>query len=79
MSTHTSDFTGNMAHAVNYLVAAVKKAVHAMHQRCTYLHLSDPAITCKLCECLPNINYACKAWALNPEVGEKADLLLVLF
>ncbi len=35
--------TKNMADGVEYLVAAGKKAVHAMQWHCISLHLSDPA------------------------------------
>jgi len=62
---------------VKYLVAAGKKAVHAMRRRCISLHLSDPATICKLFDILvlPILSYSCEVWAVNPKVGAKAELL----
>ena len=44
--------TKNMAYGVNYLVAAAKKAMHALQRRCAFLHLSDPAVKCNLFDAL---------------------------
>ena len=69
--------TKNMAYGVEYLVAAAKKAVHAMRRRCISLHLSDPATICKLFDILvlPILSYSCEVWAVNPKVGAKAELV----
>ncbi len=69
--------TKNMAHGVEYLVAAAKKAVHAMRRRCISLHLSDPATICKLFDILvlPILSYSCEVWAVNPKVGAKAEMV----
>ena len=69
--------TKNMAYGVEYLVAAAKKAVHAMRRRCISLHLSDPATRCKLFDILvlPILSYSCEVWAVNPKVGAKAELV----
>ncbi len=70
-----------MAHGVEYLVAAAKKAVHAMRRRCISLHLSDPATICKLFDILvllftfKILSYSCEVWAVNPKVGAKAELV----
>ena len=65
--------TKSMAHGLEYLVAAAKKAVHAMRRRCIYLHLSDPATICKLFDIvvLPILSYSCEVWAVNPKVGQR--------
>ena len=41
-----------MAYGIEYLVAAAKKAVHAMQRRRIFLHLSGPATICKLFDIL---------------------------
>ena len=66
-----------MAYGVEYLVAAGKKAVHAMRRRCISLHLSGPATMCKLFDILvlPILSYSCEVWAVNPKVGAKAELV----
>jgi len=66
-----------MAYGVEYLVAAGKKAVHAMRRRCIFLYLSDPATICKLFDILvlPILSYSCEVWAVNPKVGAKAELV----
>ncbi len=67
----------NMAHGTEHLVSAAKKAVHAMRRRCIYLHLSDPAIICRLFDILvlPTLSYSCAVWDVDPKIGEKAELL----
>jgi len=69
--------TKNMAYGVEYLVAAGKKAVHAMRRRCISLHLSEPATICKLFDILvlPILSYSCEVCAVNPKVGAKAELV----
>jgi len=69
--------TKNMAYDVEYLVAAGKKAVHAMRRLCISLHLSDPATICKLFDVLvlPILSYSCEVCAVNPKVGAKAELV----
>ena len=69
--------TKNMAHGTEYLVAAAKKAVHAMRRRCIFLHLSDPATICKLFDILvlPILSYSCEVWAGDPKIGDKAEVL----
>ncbi|DBB13728.1 TPA: hypothetical protein ACH3X3_000737 [Trebouxia sp. C0006] len=54
--------TKSMAYGVEYLVAAAKKAVHAMRRHCISLHLSDPATICKLFDILvlPILSYSCE-------------------
>ena len=66
-----------MSHGVDYLVAAARKAVHAMRRRCIYLHLSDPATICKLFDILvlPILSYSCEVWAVDPKLAEKVELL----
>ena len=66
----------NMAYGVEYLMAAAKKAVHAMRRRCISLFLSDPATICKLFHILslPILSYFCEVWAVNPTVGAKAEM-----
>ena len=68
--------TKNMAYGVEYLVAAAKKAVHAMRRRCISLHLSDPATICKLFDILvlPILSCCCEVCTIcsvNPKVGQK--------
>ncbi len=67
--------TKSMAYGVEYLVAAGKKAVHAMRRRCISLHLSDPATICKLFDILvlPILSYTCEVWAVK--VGATAELV----
>ena len=66
-----------LAHGTAFLVAAAKKATHAMRRRCVALHLSDPATICKLFDTLvlPILSYSCAVWAVDPKVGKKAELL----
>ncbi len=61
--------TKNMAHGVEYLVAAAKKAVHAMQRRCISFHLSGPTTNCKLFDVLvlPILSYSCEVWAAIPK------------
>ena len=66
-----------MAYGVEYLVAAPKKAVHAMRRCCISLHLSHPATIRKLFDILvlPILSYSCEVWAFNPIVGAKVELV----
>ena len=72
--------TKNMAYGVDHLVAAGRKAVHAMQRRCIYLHLSDPATICKLFNIivLPILSYSCEVWAVNPNVGAKLSWYIAI-
>ncbi len=79
MSTDTLAlcFRPPKTYGVEYLVAAAKKAVHAMRRRCISLHLSDAATICKLFDILvlPILSSSCEVWAVNPKVGAKAELV----
>ena len=68
--------TKNMAYGVEYLVAAAKKAVHAMRRRCISLHLSDPATICKLFDILvlPILSYIGGIWGYLIELDNKNKL-----
>ena len=63
--------TKRLTYGAEQLVSAAKKAVHAM-QRCAQLHISDPALQCKLwCyQSSLRLSYACEVWA----VDQKASL-----
>lgn len=69
--------TKSMAYGARLLVSAAKKAVHAMRQRCAYLHIKDPALQRKLFNSLvlPILSYVCDVWAVDPKNGAKAELL----
>ena len=49
----------------------------AMRRRCALLGIRDPAMQCKLFDTLvlPILSYACEVWAVNPNVGEAAEVL----
>ena len=49
----------------------------AMRRRCALLGIRDPAMQCKLFDTLvlPILSYACEIWAVNPNVGEAAEVL----
>ena len=49
----------------------------AMRRRCALLGIRDPAMQCKLFDtlALPILSYACEVWAVNPNVGEAAEVL----
>ncbi|DBA71890.1 TPA: hypothetical protein ACH3X2_010937 [Trebouxia sp. C0005] len=66
-----------MAYGVVYLVAAAKKAVHAMRRHCISLHLFHPATIHKLFDILvlPFLSYSCEVWVVNPKVGAKAKVI----
>ena len=51
--------------------------LHAMRRRCIYLHLSDAATICKLFDILMLhiLSYSWGVWAVNPKVGQKAELV----
>ena len=44
---------------------------------CALLGIRDPAMLCKLFDTLvlPISSYACEVWAVNPNVGEAAEVL----
>lgn len=67
----------NMAYGVGFLVAAAKKAMHAMQRRCAFLRLTDPAAKCQLFDTLvlPILSYACEVWATDPDVGQACETL----
>ena len=69
--------TRNMAYGAEFLVAAAKKAMHAMRRRCIFLGLSDPRSICKLFDMLvlPILSYACEVWAVDPKAVESAEKL----
>lgn len=69
--------TKNMAYGVSFLVAAAKKAMHAMQRRCAFLGLSDPANKCKLFDTLvlPILSYACEVWATDPALSYACEVL----
>ena len=69
--------TRNMAYGADFLVAAAKKAMHAMRRRCMFLGLSDPNSICKLFDMLvlPILSYACEVWAVDPKAVDKAEKL----
>ena len=52
--------TKRLTYDAGQLVSAPQKAVHAMRRRCAQLHISDPALQCKLFNSLVlPILYAC--------------------
>ena len=69
--------TKSMAYGAGQLVAAAKKAVHAMRRQCAHLHIRDPALQCKLFNSLilPILSYASEVWAVDPSVGAEAEVL----
>ncbi|KAL3132115.1 hypothetical protein ABBQ32_008724 [Trebouxia sp. C0010 RCD-2024] len=60
-----------------FLVAAARKAMFAMRRRCALLGITDPAMQCKLFDILvlPILSYVYEVWAVNPSVGEAAEVL----
>ena len=66
-----------MTFGTSFLVAAARKAMFAMRRRCALLGIRDPAMQCKLFDTLvlPILSYACEVWAVNPNVGEAAEVL----
>ena len=66
-----------MAYGVGFLVAAAKKAMHAMQRRCAFLRLTDPAVKCQLFDTLvlPVLSYACEVWATDPDLGQACETL----
>ena len=69
--------TKSMAYGVGFLVAAAKKAMHAMQRRCAFLRLTDPAVKCQLFDTLvlPVLSYACEVWATDPDLGQACETL----
>ena len=61
-----------MTFGTSFLVAAAKKAMFAMQQRCALLGIRDSAMQCKLFDTLvlPILSCACAVWAMNPNVGD---------
>ena len=63
----------------SFLVAAARKAMFAMRRQCALLGIRDPAMQCKLFDTLvlPILSYAkpCEVWAVDPNVGEAAEVL----
>jgi hypothetical protein len=51
--------------------------MHAMRCQCAFLRLSDPALQCQLSDTplLPNLRYAGEVWAVDPKLGEAAEVL----
>ena len=49
----------------------------AMQLQRALLGIRDPAMQCKLFDtlALPILSYACQVWAVNPNVGEAAEVL----
>ena len=66
-----------MTFGTSFLVAAARKAMFAMRRRCALFGIRDPAMQCKLFDTLvlPILSYACEIWAVNPNVGEAAEVL----
>ena len=69
--------TKAMTFGTSFLVAAARKAMFAMRRRCALLGIRDPAMQCKLFDTLILLilSYACEVWAVNPNVGEAAEVL----
>ena len=69
--------TKAMTFGTSFLVAAARKAMFAMRRRCALLGIKDPAMQYKLFDTLvlPILSYACEVWAVNPNVGEAAEVL----
>ena len=69
--------TKSMAYGVGFLVAAARKAMHAMQRRCAFLGLTDPAAKCQLFDTLvlPILSYACEVWATDPDLGQACETL----
>ena len=69
--------TSKLAHGVSKLVSAANKAMHAMHDRYAFLHISDPKQRCKLLDSLvlPILTYTREVWAVDKEMGESAEQL----
>ena len=69
--------TKAMTFGTSFLVAAARKAMFAMRRRCALLGIRDHAMQCKLFDTLvlPTLSYACVVWAVNPNVGEAAEVL----
>ena len=69
--------TKAMTFGTSFLVAAARKAMFAMRRRCALLGIRDSAMHCKLFDTLvlPIFSYACEVWAVNPNVGEAAEVL----
>ena len=59
--------TKGFAFAAEQLLAAAKKALHALHRRCIALRITDPLLKTKLFDALvgPVLNYACEVWAVD--------------
>ena len=61
-----------MTFGTSFLVAAAREAMFLW--RCALLGIRDPAMQCNTLV-LPILSYACEVWAVNPNVGEAAEVL----
>ena len=69
--------TKAMTFGTSFPVAAARKAMFAMRRRCVLLGIRDPAMQCMLFATLvlAILSYAYEVWAVNPNVGEAAEVL----
>ena len=67
----------SLTYGAGQLVSAARKAVHAMRRRCAQLHITDPALLCKLFNSLvlPILSYACEVWAVDQKASLAAEKL----
>ena len=69
--------TRNMPVGTSSLVAAARKAMFAMRQRCAEVGIRDPALQCKLFDTLvlPILSYGVEVWGVKSSLGEAAEVL----